>query len=1137
MSTSVGVISLDLVIKDKINEQLEKIKAQVSAPAAKVGDAINEAIVKPMAKVGENIKKTVSEATEKANDALKEIKAPDVTVNYENNAEKIINANKEILDLIGEIPDEYELIKQKVDSLYEKLEILKEKETELTEIVDGGVGGIAKTEAEWDKAYEALKRVKEQQNSIYIQLGTISKRAQKEIESGFKAPIQEVVEDACEKLEKLGNFKVKNKAIPRLKQEIELAVTQMSILQKKWQELSSASGDGNSEKLVKTEQQIISTQKKIEGLKAKLKELNRVKLTPLRFAFSALAKTAKLTANITGKFLNGTFKSVKFVGVKALSAVGKGFKSIAKSALSTAKPVSKLGTVLKNTFKRVFLMAGIYAAFRAIKDGFLATAKANEEFSNSLNQVKANLAIAFTPIMQAIMPALNTMMAGLANVTKQIAGFISGLFGKTYQQAAEATKKLKSTTDAAKKAKLAMAGIDEMNVLSADSGGSDEKDSGGIDYSKIDMSEPELPDWAERLKESIKSGDWAGVGKILAERVNAVFSSIDWDKISDKLNSGIRAFTSAFNGFVDNLNWGLIGDKIAGGINTISSAVLTFFNGINWESLGSNVAEGLNHIIDETDWKQLGAALVAKFNAVIDGLNGFVKKFNFKKLGKSLSTMLNSAFKSAKIEKAGETLGKSIQGIFDTAHEFFTGFDFRGLGETVGRSVNAVINNIDFGMAAKTLSEGVAGIFNTLSGFIQTVDWSGLGKKIIEFIKGIDFGAIAKSFFELFGSALGGAVSLLSGVIGTVVKDIKKYFSDKIKDAGGNVAKGLLNGILDGLKNIGTWIVNHVFKPFIDGFKKAFGIHSPSKVMAEMGGYIIDGLYNAVSSGITKIREIFTKMLNTIKEIFSPIVNWFKDKFSQAWEAIKSIFSGIGNWFSERWNDITVAFSSVGNWFSDKFTTAWNNIKSAFSSVGTFFQGVWDGITSVFSHITDWFRDKFSEAWAAIKAVFTAGGVIFEGIAESIAEIFKDVVNSLIDGINWVIAQPINAINAALDGIRDWGVDFGLGEAKPFSWLPEIGVPEIPHLANGGLATAPTLAMVGDNRNAGVDPEVIAPLSKLQGMLGGENSEIVELLRLIVELLKSGMNIEIINYMFRNSREFSREVLNVINNDNARRGI
>jgi hypothetical protein len=43
-----------------------------------------------------------------------------------------------------------------------------------------------------------------------------------------------------------------------------------------------------------------------------------------------------------------------------------------------------------------------------------------------------------------------------------------------------------------------------------------------------------------------------------------------------------------------------------------------------------------------------------------------------------------------------------------------------------------------------------------------------------------------------------------------------------------------------------------------------------------------------------------------------------------------------------------------------------------------------------------------------------------------------------------------------------------------------------PALAKGGLAFGPTMAMVGDNRNAGVDPEVIAPLSKLQSMMGGQ---------------------------------------------------
>lgn len=41
-----------------------------------------------------------------------------------------------------------------------------------------------------------------------------------------------------------------------------------------------------------------------------------------------------------------------------------------------------------------------------------------------------------------------------------------------------------------------------------------------------------------------------------------------------------------------------------------------------------------------------------------------------------------------------------------------------------------------------------------------------------------------------------------------------------------------------------------------------------------------------------------------------------------------------------------------------------------------------------------------------------------------------------------------------------------------------------PKLAQGGLAYAPTMAMVGDNKNARVDPEVIAPLSKLKSMMG-----------------------------------------------------
>lgn len=48
-----------------------------------------------------------------------------------------------------------------------------------------------------------------------------------------------------------------------------------------------------------------------------------------------------------------------------------------------------------------------------------------------------------------------------------------------------------------------------------------------------------------------------------------------------------------------------------------------------------------------------------------------------------------------------------------------------------------------------------------------------------------------------------------------------------------------------------------------------------------------------------------------------------------------------------------------------------------------------------------------------------------------------------------------------------------------------------PKLASGGLAYGPTLAVVGDNRGAASDPEVIAPLSKLRNYIGGQQLELV----------------------------------------------
>jgi len=176
--------------------------------------------------------------------------------------------------------------------------------------------------------------------------------------------------------------------------------------------------------------------------------------------------------------------------------------------------------------------------------------------------------------------------------------------------------------------------------------------------------------------------------------------------------------------------------------------------------------------------------------------------------------------------------------------------------------------------------------------------------------------------------------------------------------------KDILDGLMSGLADI-TRKIREFCDNFVQGFKDALGIHSPSTVARdEIGKNILLGIVEALKP--TGLINAFTTMWNNVKTVFSNVPTWFwnnvispiRNTFSEAWDyienkvadmwaSIKNIFSGVGTWF---WNNV---ISPIRNAFSEAWTfiknsagTSWENVKSAFGNGGDFIKNIlisaWD---------------------------------------------------------------------------------------------------------------------------------------------------------------------------------------------------
>lgn len=449
-------------------------------------------------------------------------------------------------------------------------------------------------------------------------------------------------------------------------------------------------------------------------------------------------------------------------------------------------------------------------------------------------------------------------------------------------------------------------------------------------------------------------------------------------------------------------------------LNPTNSLLDAIKNG-NWYEVGSIIGEKLNEAMNNIPWDKIQSTAKSIGTNIAQFLNGFIANTDWNQVGNTFAQGLNT--------------------IIYFGYSFVTTFNWKQFGKSIGNAINGFFNNIDWAVAAKTLSEGIKGLLSTISTTLETIDWQQLAKDLEEFVTNVDWSGIAQGIFRRIGAALGGLAQFLGTLISDAFTGIGEYFNEKIEECGGDVVAGIFKGIGDAIANIGQWIYDNIFQPFIDGFKSAFGIHSPSTVMAEQGNFIMQGLLNGITNLVDNVKQIWENIKNTAVQKFTDI----KNSISNIWQQV-----------------------------TNKTSETWQNIKNKVKEGA---QGAWYGITSIFGNIPNWFRDKFSQAWQAVKNVFSTGGRIFDGIKEGILSGLKSIVNAIIYGINKVIRIPFTGLNTVLRNIRNAEI-MGL---RPFSWIGTISVPQIPRLAKGGVLTEATTVLAGEYSGAKTNPEIVTP--------------------------------------------------------------
>lgn len=759
-------------------------------------------------------------------------------------------------------------------------------------------------------------------------------------------------------------------------------------------------------------------------------------------ASTKIKKCSGAAASLIHRFSNGISVAGRFA--KGLLSLGRGARNTAGGFQGGLKGLLMYGLGIRSLFALVNRLRSV------LTEGMNNLAQYNDSTNGSLSmlmssltQLKNALATAFAPILNAAAPMLNLLIQKVTAAVTALGQLFASLTGQSGFVAAKRVnqdyaKSLNSNADSAKKAnkenkKLqnTLFGFDQINKLNDNSDSDDNADTstgGGLTPADMFESVPldsKVSDFAKKLKDAWKNADFTEIGQIVGTKLNDALNRIPWGPIQNTSRKVGKSIGTFISGFVEVPNLGTnIGKTIAEAVNTGVGGINAFLDNTRWDSVGKFIGDGLNGAADTVDWPGIGHLYAQKWNAVFAVIGEAARTFKWTGFGQDLAGGLNTAI---------------------------TDFDWAGNGVRVG--------------------DLAKGLLNTIVAVLEQTDWRKLGNSVRTFVVSIDWSGIVSELARGFGAAFGSLGALIGGLVGEAFKSAQKYFAQKTKECGGHAVLGFFKGILDAIDGIGTWIKKNIFDPFMKGFKNVFEIHSPSKVMAEMGKYLIEGMLNGITDKISDIKQKFSEIKDTISKKWSEV----QTDTSKKW---KQINDDTSKKIANLRDDAKTKFEEIRSKISDKWSSVRQNTETSWNNTKTSLAQKWSGIRSDASSKFENIRSTVAQKWTNLHGNTTStwsqigsslkntwsdlknnASKAFGTISDNILGCFRNLKNSLKSTMSGVANAIISPIGSAVNGVIS-GVNWILGKVGSSKSFAKWQVPKFAQGSEG--LQADTLGVVND---------------------------------------------------------------------------